>query len=511
MKKIFVFTLFVSITVFTNAQMISGGYGHTLVICADSTVKAFGLNITGELGNGTTSSSNVPVSVLNLTSIVQVGAGDNFSIALKADGTVWTWGNNGSGQLGIGSFTDSSVPVQVPGLSGMVGVSAGGSHAIAVKDDGTLWTWGNNNSGQAGDGTAGINSNVPTIVLGSEGFIKVAASGNHNLALKSDGTVWAMGSGFFGMLGTGTTNSSSVLVQSLTLPGVTDIACGQNFSMALNADSTVSSWGLGSLGQLGNGSTATVYTPTLVDSLTEITHIAHGSFGLHGIARKADGTLWAWGNNDYGQLGDGTLVSTLSPIHLTLPGDFVQASLGNIHSILVKSDGTVWTWGRNNWGQVGNGTNTDTTIPAIVPGLCLVAQPCSNTTSTIDVIDVDSYVSPSGVTYTTSGVYTDIISNAAGCDSIITIKLTLGHTGLNETNKKLVSLYPNPASHNITILGFEELDGIVELQVLSISGAKVLRPEVNSPTINISSLERGVYFIQIKHEGGMESIRFLKE
>lgn len=511
MKNFYTLFLLLFVTTFSNSQVISGGYGHTLVICADSTVKAFGLNVSGQLGNGTATASNVPVSTLNLNSIIAVSAGDNFSIALKADSTVWTWGNNGSGQLGNGNNTLSNVPIQVPGLTGVVSISAGGSHAIVAKNDGTLWTWGDNNSGQAGNGTSGINSNIPTLATGSADFIKVAAAGNHNLALKSDGTVWAMGSGFFGQLGNGGSNSSSLLVQSNTLPGVTDIACGQNFSIALNADSTVSTWGIGGFGQLGNGSTATVYTPTLVNSLTEITHIAQGSFALHGLARKADGTLWVWGNNDHGQLGDGTLNSNTSPIQLIAPLDMVEVSTGNIHTMALKSDGTVWAWGSNNWGQLGDGTNVDTSIPASVSGLCLVAMPCANTSTTIEVIDVDSYVAPSGATYTSSGVYTDIIPNAAGCDSIIIIKLTLGYTGLDDLNSGTISLFPNPASECFTLNGLEELNGIHQILVLSISGAIVLQPSTTSHSVNVSTLEKGVYIVQIMHNGGIETIRFVKE
>ncbi len=549
------------ISAISNAQVVAAGYGHTLTICADSTVMAFGSNITGQLGNGTTSSSNLPVPTSNLTSVIAVSAGDNFSMALKSDSTVWTWGNNGSGQLGNGTFTQSNVPVQVQGLTGVVSISAGGSHAIVAKADGTLWTWGNNNSGQAGNGTAGVNSNVPTIVTGSAGFVKVSAGVNHNLALKNDGTVWAMGTGTVGTLGTGNSASSFVLVQSNTLPGVTDIASGQNFCMALNADSTVSAWGLGTFGQIGNGSNTNQFSPVQVNSLTQITSLAQGSFAMHGIARRADGTIWVWGNNDNGQLGDGTLTNNNSPFQLSAPSDIVEVAIGNIHSVVIKSDGTTWAWGSNNFGQIGDGTNIDTNVPIVVSGNCTAATPCITTYGTANVTEcdsytwidgntytastnsptyqtqnangcdsivtlkltinnsstssivasgVDSYVSPSGAIYTSPGNYVDTIQNAAGCDSIISIHLTLEHTGLNELENHPVSIYPNPTSGLLTLKGLDKLQGIRELQILSVTGTIVFEQNEPATTINASELEEGIYMIQIKHDRGIETIRFLK-
>lgn len=457
MREIYTLILFICLAINSNAQSIAGGYYHTLTVCEDSTVMAFGGNFTGQLGNGTSSPSSIPVSVSGASFIVAVSAGDNFSMALKSDGTVLTWGNNNSGQLGDGTFIESNVPVLVSGLTGVVSISAGGSHAIAAKDDGTLWTWGVNNSGQAGDGTAGNSSNVPTIVTGSTDFIKVAAGGNHNIALKSDGTVWAMGAGTVGVLGTGTNSSSFVPVQSNTLPGVIDIASGQSTAYAINADSTVSAWGYGVNGQLGNGVNISSLSPVLVNSLTQITHLASG-FGLHAMGRKVDGTLWVWGHNDYGQLGDGTNTSNNSPVQLMAPVDMFQVALGNVHSIATKSDGSTWTWGSNSAGQIGNGTTVDTNVPAQVAGLCNVKNP--------------------------------------------------DFTGISELKSKLITLYPNPASSVLNINnGVLEID---EVQIIDLSG-KTIRIESFHTQIDISSLSRGIFFIKLISDEGVFTERFIKQ
>lgn len=460
MKAIYILILFISTVSISQAQSIAAGYYHTLKVCPDGTVMAFGGNFTGQLGDGTNNNSNVPITISGLTGVIAVSAGDNFSMALTSDSTVWTWGNNGSGQLGIGSFESSITPLQVVDLTGVVSISAGGSHAIVAKGDGTLWTWGNNNSGQAGDGTIGTSSNIPSIVPESANYIKVAAGGNHNLALKNDGTVWAMGSGTTGVLGDGTNNSSFVPIQTNTLPGVTDIASGQNFGMVINSDSTVSAWGYGMSGQLGNGSNTIEYSPVIVNNLTGITNLAQGSFSLCGIARKADGTLWVWGNNEYGQLGtgDGSLVSINSPIQLVVPTGMVEIAAGNNHSAATKNDGTTWAWGANQAGQLGSGNNIYSDAPAEITEIC-------------------------------GGV----------------------HTGLDEQQSTLISIYPNPTSGMILFQGLEELNGIEKIQIVSISGSIVFQSTDISSKIDVSSLERGIYIIQVSHHRGVETVRFVKE
>src|SRR5215210_7760298 len=138
-----------------NAQTIAAGGWHSLVVCTDGSVKAFGENATGELGNGSNTDSNLPVTPTGLTGIISVsGGGDQLeehSLALKSDGTVWTWGWNVDGQLGIGSNIDKTFPVKVPGLTGVIKIAAGTYHVLALKNDGTVWAWGDNISGQIGD------------------------------------------------------------------------------------------------------------------------------------------------------------------------------------------------------------------------------------------------------------------------------------------------------------------------------------------------------------------------
>jgi hypothetical protein len=262
--------------------------------------------------------------------MVAVAGGGSHSLAVKSDGTVWAWGANWSGQLGNGTNTSSNVPVQVTGLSGVVAVAGGGNHSLALKSDGTVWAWG---SGLLGDGTT-TNSNVPVQVTGLSGVVAVAGGVDHSLALKSDGTVWAWG---YGLLGDGTTTNSNVPVQVTGLSGVVAVAAGWDHSLTVKSDGTVWAWGRNSLGQLGNGSNTDSNVPVQVTGLSDVVAVAAGDY--HSMALKSDGTLWAWGWNIYGQLGNGSRTDSNVPVQVTGLSDLVAVAAGVYHSLALKSGG----------------------------------------------------------------------------------------------------------------------------------------------------------------------------
>ncbi|MCP4546611.1 MAG: hypothetical protein GY835_09125, partial [bacterium] len=323
--------------------------------------------IYGKLGDGTTTEQHVPVQVSGLMEVTAMAAGQAHSLALKSDGTVWAWGNNAFGQLGDGTTTDRHTPVQVSGLAGITAIAGGYFHSLALKSDGTVWAWGNNAHGELGDGTT-TNRHIPVQVSGLTGVTAIAGGQYHSLALKSDGTVWAWGNNYTGQLGDGTTTDRYTPVQVSGLTGVTAIAGGYFHSLALKSDGTVWAWGDNDNGELGDGTTTIRLTPVQVSSLTGVIAIAGGS-NHHGLALKSDGTVWAWGYNAYGQLGDGTTTSRSSPVQVSgLTGVTVIAG-GSVHSLALKSDGTVWAWGKNGYGQLGDGTTTDRSLPAQVSGL----------------------------------------------------------------------------------------------------------------------------------------------
>ena len=288
---------------------------------------------------------------------VKVAAGGMHSLALMLDGTVWAFGLNTYGQLGDGTTTNRTSPVQVIGLNGIKEIAIGEQHSLALKNDGTVWTWGWNGVGQLGDGTT-IGRTSPVKVNGLSGITAIAAGNSHSLALKNDGTVWAWGDNYKGQLGDGIGPNLPprlTVVQVAGLRGITAIASGQNHSLALKNDGTVWAWGDNYYGQLGIGTTETSYGPMQVSNLSGVSSIAAG--GSHSIALKNNGTVWTWGLNSDGQLGDGLITSgRLTAEQVSGLSGIIAISGSAFNSSALKNDGTLWMWGNNSYGQLGGGT-----------------------------------------------------------------------------------------------------------------------------------------------------------
>lgn len=333
-----------------DAVGVASGYNHTLFLKANGTAMATGRNTEGELGTGAPSLTvTQPVLIPNLTNVVQLTSGGYNSAALKADGTVWTWGFNNRGQIGNGTTGGApnctgcyASPTQI-NLSNIVQIDAGFYHFLAVKSDGTVWAWGFN-----GDGQLGNNSNlsvhaapvqVGVGVNGFENIVAVAAGEYHSLALKADGTVWAWGTNRQAQLGNGTGGNtfSNVPVAVAPLAGIVQIAAGANHNVALKSDGTVWIWGDNLYGEVGNGTTSgNQPLPVRNTSLTNVVEVrADGSF--HTLARRRDGTIWAWGLNDNGQIGDGTSGNNrVSPVQSAVGDGNPLMATGEYSSFVVK-------------------------------------------------------------------------------------------------------------------------------------------------------------------------------
>jgi alpha-tubulin suppressor-like RCC1 family protein len=251
---------------------------------------------------------------------------------------VWAWGENISGQLGDGTTANLSTPVQVSGLSGLQAIAAGGAHSLALKADGTVWAWGDNSYDQLGDGTTFIDRNTPAQVSSLSGVKAIAAGGAYSLALKADGTVWAWGEIISGQLGDGTTANRSTPVQVSGLSGVKAIAAGDVHSLALKADGTVWAWGDNSHDQLGDGTTTNRNTPVQVSSLSGVKAIAAGR--VHSLALKEAGTVWAWGDNSYDQLGRGTTIRRGTPVLVSGLSGVKAIAAGYNHSLALLPQAT---------------------------------------------------------------------------------------------------------------------------------------------------------------------------
>lgn len=339
---------------------------------------AWGNNEFGQLGDGTNTDSNVPVPVSGLNNSIAITGGIFHSLSVLSEGSVRAWGANYSGQLGDGTLIDSNLPETVSALANAIKVAAGVFHSLSLLSDNTVKSWGDNFSGQLGDGTFN-NSIVPVSVTGLTNAIDITAGLNHSLALLNDGTVRAWGGNFFGQLGNNTDTTSNVPVTVIGLSNVTAIAAGGGHSLALLSNGTVRAWGDNSNGELGEGTYINRNIPVQVKGtdgagfLDNVIAIAAGEF--HSLALLNDGTVRAWGNNESGQLGDETNITSNVPVQVKGTGGagflnhVIAIAAGGFHSLALLIEGTVLAWGNNESGQLGDGINIGSNIPVPVSGL----------------------------------------------------------------------------------------------------------------------------------------------
>ncbi len=330
---------------------------------------------------------------VDINSVKQIAAGNGHVLALKKDGTVWAWGSNAHGQLGDGSYKDSTEPVEVQGLDGVGSIAAGKDNSLALKNDGTVWAWGYNSYGQLGDGSLNYTgSPVPLQVPGLSGITIISCGGSHCLALQSNGTVWAWGENSHGILGDGTNESRFTPVKSKLNDVKTFNAGEESHALAVKNDGYVWAWGYNYKGQLGEGGVslsdqnrmsigpdADDYNPDIVRGLTDAQAVAAG--GSHSVALKSDGTVWVWGSNSDGQLGLGTIGGSDVTSPEQVPGlDGVTAvAAGMYYTLALEDDGTVWAWGSNSDGQIGNSSVSSTASPVLVLMGSQVLPPASPT------------------------------------------------------------------------------------------------------------------------------------
>jgi alpha-tubulin suppressor-like RCC1 family protein len=309
--------------------------------------------------------------------VTNIAAGSFHSLFLAGDSSLWAMGQNSYGQLGNGTYNSTNLPEQIVATNVMA-LDAGQYHSLWVKRDGSLWTVGYNPYGQLGDGVFNLvgpyyGTNQPQQILAS-GVAGVAAGWNHSLFLKSDGSLWAMGWNQNGQLGDGVynllppygTNQPQLVI---TTNAVTAIAAGYQHSLLVKNDGSLWAMGDNTYGQLGAGAFAKTNRPVLAVTNT-VTAIAAGY--QHSLFLKNDGSLWGMGLNTSGQLGDGTLINTNRP-EMIVSSNVTAIAAGQYHSLFLKRDGSLWAMGLNNVGQLGDGTFNNTNRPEMIVSNNVVA------------------------------------------------------------------------------------------------------------------------------------------
>jgi alpha-tubulin suppressor-like RCC1 family protein len=372
MKKIFLsFLLILCMLNNLMSQTISGGLGHTILICNGNGFTV-GQNGYGQLGDGTTINKNTAIGISQLTSIIKVSSGTYHSLFLKSDGTVWACGSNSYGQLGDGTVSYKTIPFQIPNLTGVIAIAAGNGHSLFLKSDGTVWACGYNQSGQLGDGTY-IKKLVPIQVSNLSGIVDISAGESHSLFLKNDGMVWGCGWNIYGELGDGTNVKRTTPIQISSITNISEISAGNRHSLFVKNDGTVYSCGQNDFGQLGDGTYIDKNIPTLVSSISGITKVSAAvgnGLGTFSLFLNSSGTVFGCGRNNYGQLCDGTNTDKTTPTQCVSLTNIVEIANGTFHSMFKNNLGNYYVCGYNFNGQLGIGTNgvgTDLTTSVLMP------------------------------------------------------------------------------------------------------------------------------------------------
>jgi alpha-tubulin suppressor-like RCC1 family protein len=326
----------------------------------------WGQNRQGELGINNTAARYTPVTTFaGGTTWKQVACGEYHTAVIKTDGSLWTWGLGTSGQLGDNTATNRSTPVTTfAGGTDWKQVFCKGNHTAAIKTDGTLWTWGLNSSGELGDNTSTNRSTPVTTFAGGTTWKQVTTGITQTAAIKTDGTLWIWGSADSGRLGINGYGNRSTPVT--TFAGGTNwkqVASGLQHSAAVKTDGTLWTWGRENNGQLGNNrNTSNIKTPvTTFAGGTNWKQVACGF--NHQTAIKTDGTLWIWGDNStYRELGTNDAITRSTPVTTFAGGNnWKSVSCGWFHTTAIKTDGTLWSWGTG--GSLGDNTTSVRSAP----------------------------------------------------------------------------------------------------------------------------------------------------
>lgn len=327
--------------VLADENRLSAGQENTAGLSADGKVYVWGRTDAGQ-------ALLAPVLVSGLSDVKSIKSGGLTHLALKQDGTVWTISSRGN-RL-------------VPGLSNVKAIAVGQSHMLALTANGNVWGWGHG-------GTASV---TPAVVAGLSQVKSIAAGEDYSVALAADGRVWTWGANLFGQLGNGTTgrNSGPAVVQGIA--NARSIAAGMAHVLVLKQDGTVWGWGNNSYGQLGGNAHAHPYPvaikglPVPVPGISGVRSVSAGAYNS-GIVNY-NGSVWTWGNNTFGQLGDGTTSVSFAPKKVNAVSDAVSMAIGAGYVAVLRNDGAVYAFGRNSAGQLGNNTVTASKLPVQTVG-----------------------------------------------------------------------------------------------------------------------------------------------
>jgi Secretion system C-terminal sorting domain/Regulator of chromosome condensation (RCC1) repeat len=438
----------------------------------------------------------------------KVSTGGAHTLGIGADNSLWSWGRSQAGQLGLGDLSSKNIPTKVGSDLNWSKISSGNAHSLALKLDGTLWVWGRNTTGQLGNPAIGQNLLVPTQLGTDNDWIFISAGDEYSLAIKNNGTLWAWGENVYGQLGDntfGTGNYLSTPTQIGTDTNWSYVSAGTTHTLAIKTDGTLWGFGQNNFGKLGDGSIIDKVVPTQIGTASDWQTVEAAI--KHSIALKTNGSLWTWGDNTDGQLGNGlsgAAAAQSAPINIEAGNTFQKITRGQKHTLVKRSNGTLWSWGGNVTAQLGDNTFVPKPNPTAV-------------SSVIDTWDfVSSRVSHCAGLKSDGSLYTwgSNLYGQLGDASQTTRKIptliacpVLANNQFNLTNG--FSIYPNPTS---SLLNVEMVDGLElsKIQIVDLTGKIVLEQNQNLNILNVENLANGLYIIQMYSENKSFTGKFVK-
>jgi alpha-tubulin suppressor-like RCC1 family protein len=369
-KLLQVFFILCSLNLFSQCWTnIAAGGAHTIALRDGGTLWSWGRNNNGQLGIGTSGSTiyKVPQRIGTASNWAKIAAGNSHCLAIKNDNTLWAWGRNNDGQIGVGSSAPMfTFPQQIGTDNDWSMVSAGDEYSFAIKNNGTLWAWGDNTNGQLGNTTID-DSTIPIQIGTDNDWVWVSAGTSHTLALKNNGTLWAWGSNSDFKFGVNTPSSSNTPIQIGTDTNWEIVKAARDHSVGLKTGiSNLWVWGGNTSGQHADNTNIGKNSPTEIVSSGKIKTIAKAHQNTIFI-KDTDNTLWTSGGNSSGQLGNGGIdAKNVAVNEFSSSTNWLLVDSRVSHTVAIKSDGTLYTWGANLYGQLGDGSQAARNKPVLI-------------------------------------------------------------------------------------------------------------------------------------------------